>query len=57
MNPCFLLGNPKNTPLARGTRVGVTHQRLLYRGLWPVAESKVKMSYGRGEQKMEEEVL
>jgi hypothetical protein len=27
MNPCFLLGNPGQTPLARGARVGVTHRR------------------------------
>ena len=27
MNPCFLLGNPKQTPLAGGTRVGVAHRR------------------------------
>jgi hypothetical protein len=27
MNPCFLLENPKQTPLAGGTRVGVTHRR------------------------------
>jgi hypothetical protein len=27
MNPCFLLENPKQTPLAEGTRVGVAHRR------------------------------
>jgi hypothetical protein len=27
INPCFLLGNPEQTPLARGTRVGVAHRR------------------------------
>jgi hypothetical protein len=27
MNPCFLLGNPEQTPLARGARVDVAHQR------------------------------
>jgi hypothetical protein len=27
MNPCFLLGNPKQTPLAGGARVGVAHRR------------------------------
>jgi hypothetical protein len=27
MNPCFLLGNPKQTPLVGGARVGVVHQR------------------------------
>jgi 3-methyladenine DNA glycosylase Mpg len=27
MNPCFLLGNPKQTPLAGGTRIGVAHRR------------------------------
>jgi hypothetical protein len=27
MNPCFLLGNTEQTPLARGTRVGVAHRR------------------------------
>jgi hypothetical protein len=27
MNPCFLLGNPEQTPLAGGARVGVAHQR------------------------------
>jgi hypothetical protein len=27
MNPCFLLGNPKQTSLAGGARVGVTHRR------------------------------
>jgi hypothetical protein len=27
MNPCFLLENPKQTPLAGGTRVGVAHRR------------------------------
>jgi hypothetical protein len=27
MNPCFLLGNPKQTPLGGGARVGVAHQR------------------------------
>jgi hypothetical protein len=27
MNPYFLLGNPKQTPLARGARVGVAHRR------------------------------
>jgi hypothetical protein len=27
MNPCFLLGNLEQTPLAGGTRVGVAHQR------------------------------
>jgi hypothetical protein len=27
MNPCFLLGNPEQTPLAGGTRVGVAHRR------------------------------
>jgi hypothetical protein len=27
MNPCFLLGNPEQTPLARGARVGVAHRR------------------------------
>jgi hypothetical protein len=26
-NPCFLLGNPEQTPLARGARVGVAHRR------------------------------
>jgi hypothetical protein len=28
MNPCFLLGNPEQTPLAGGARVGVAHRRL-----------------------------
>jgi hypothetical protein len=27
MNPCFLLRNPEQTPLAGGARVGVTHRR------------------------------
>jgi hypothetical protein len=27
MNPCFLLGNTEQTPLARGARVGVAHRR------------------------------
>jgi hypothetical protein len=27
MNPCFLLENPEQTPLAGGTRVGVAHRR------------------------------
>jgi hypothetical protein len=27
MNPCFLLGNPEQTPLAGGVRVGVAHRR------------------------------
>jgi hypothetical protein len=27
MNPCFLLGNPKQTPLVGGARVGVAHRR------------------------------
>jgi hypothetical protein len=27
MNPCFLLGNLEQTPLARGARVGVAHRR------------------------------
>jgi hypothetical protein len=27
MSPCFLLGNLEQTPLARGTRVGVAHRR------------------------------
>jgi hypothetical protein len=27
MNPYFLLGNPKQTPLAGDARVGVAHQR------------------------------
>uniref|UniRef100_A0A804RFX5 protein-serine/threonine phosphatase n=1 Tax=Zea mays TaxID=4577 RepID=A0A804RFX5_MAIZE len=27
MNPCFLLENPEQTPLTRGTRVGVAHRR------------------------------
>jgi hypothetical protein len=27
MNPCFLLGNPKQIPLAGGARVGVAHRR------------------------------
>jgi hypothetical protein len=27
MNPCFLLENPKQTPLAGGTRVGVAHRQ------------------------------
>jgi hypothetical protein len=27
MNSCFLLGNPEQTPLAGGTRVGVAHRR------------------------------
>ena len=27
MNPCFLLGNPEQTPLAEGARVGVAHRR------------------------------
>jgi hypothetical protein len=27
MNPCFLLRNPEQTPLARGARVGVAHRR------------------------------
>jgi hypothetical protein len=27
MNPCFLLGNPEQTPLAGDTRVGVAHRR------------------------------
>jgi hypothetical protein len=27
MNPCFLLENPEQTPLARGTRAGVAHRR------------------------------
>jgi hypothetical protein len=27
MNPCFLHGNPEQTPLAGGARVGVAHRR------------------------------
>jgi hypothetical protein len=27
MNPCFLLGNPEQTPVARAARVGVAHRR------------------------------
>jgi hypothetical protein len=27
MNPCFLLGNPKQTLLAQDARVGVAHRR------------------------------
>jgi hypothetical protein len=27
MNPCFLLGNPEQTPLAGATHVGVAHRR------------------------------
>jgi hypothetical protein len=27
MNPCFLLGNPEQTPLVGGARVGVAHRR------------------------------
>jgi hypothetical protein len=27
MNPCFLLGNPEQKPLAGGARVGVAHRR------------------------------
>jgi hypothetical protein len=27
MNPCFLLGNPEQTPLAGGAHVGVAHRR------------------------------
>jgi hypothetical protein len=27
MNPCFLLGNPEQTPLAGGARVGVANRR------------------------------
>jgi hypothetical protein len=27
MNPCLLLENPEQTPLAGGTRVGVAHRR------------------------------
>jgi hypothetical protein len=27
MNPCFLLGNPEQTPLTGGARVGVAHRR------------------------------
>jgi hypothetical protein len=27
INPCFLLENPEQTPLAGGTRVGVAHRR------------------------------
>jgi hypothetical protein len=27
MNPCFLLGNPEQIPLAGGARVGVAHRR------------------------------
>ena len=27
MNPYFLLGNPEQTPLARGARGGVAHRR------------------------------
>jgi hypothetical protein len=27
MNPYFLLGNPEQTPPARGARVGVAHRR------------------------------
>jgi hypothetical protein len=27
MNPCFLLGNPEQTPLAGGARIGVAHRR------------------------------
>jgi hypothetical protein len=27
MNPCFLLGNPEQTPLAGGARVGVAHRQ------------------------------
>jgi hypothetical protein len=27
MNPCFLLGNPEQTPLAGGAPVGVAHRR------------------------------
>jgi hypothetical protein len=27
MNPCFLLENPEQTPLAGGARVGIAHRR------------------------------
>jgi hypothetical protein len=27
MNPCFLFGNPEQTPLAGGARVGVARRR------------------------------
>jgi hypothetical protein len=27
MNPCFILENPEQTPLAEGTRVVVAHRR------------------------------
>jgi hypothetical protein len=27
MNPCFLLGNTEQTPLAGGARIGVAHRR------------------------------
>jgi hypothetical protein len=27
MNPCFLLGNPEQTPLVGGAHVGVAHRR------------------------------
>jgi hypothetical protein len=27
MNPCFLLENPEQTPLAGGAHVGVAHRR------------------------------
>jgi hypothetical protein len=27
MNPCFLLGNPEQTPLTEGARVGIAHRR------------------------------
>jgi hypothetical protein len=27
MNPCFLLGNPEQTPLAGGAHIGVAHRQ------------------------------
>jgi 3-methyladenine DNA glycosylase Mpg len=48
MNPCFLLENPEQTPLAGGTRVGVAHRRrekawrLLVRPLEAVLRGRIR---------------
>jgi hypothetical protein len=53
MNPCFLLGNPEQTPLARGARVGVAHRqreetwRLPVRPLEAVLRGPCAAVYGK----------
>jgi hypothetical protein len=53
MNPCFLLGNPEHTPLARGARVGVAHRwreetwRLPVRPLEAVLHGPCAAVYGK----------